>query len=74
MRRTLIHGAILAGLATLAIIFLTRYVPFDTPSYLFYAGVILALAGVASIIYPLRFLLIRNRRVAVLTLLFGLGL
>jgi hypothetical protein len=72
LRRTIIHGAILAAVALAAILFLTRYVPFEIPSYLFYAGVILALAGLASLIWPLRFLLIRTRRVAAITLLAGI--
>lgn len=71
MRRLLIHGAILAALALAAILFLMQYVPFTTPSYLFWAGVIVILAALVSLIRPLRFLLIRTRRIAALALLGG---
>jgi hypothetical protein len=50
---------------------LTRYAPFEAPSYLFWAGVILALAGLASMIRPLRLLLIRTRGVAAIVMLGG---
>jgi hypothetical protein len=71
VRRTVIHLSVLAAVALSAILLLTRYVPFETPSYLFWAGAIVVLAALISLIHPLRFLLIRTRRVAALALLGG---
>jgi hypothetical protein len=71
MQQTLIHGVVLAALAALVIAVLTRYAPFYAPSYLFWAGVILMVAGLASLVHPLRFLLIRTRRVATIAVLAG---
>jgi hypothetical protein len=73
MQRTLIHGAVLAALAALAIAVLTRYAAFYAPSYFFWAGVILMVAGMASLVRPLRFLLIRTRGVAAITVLAGVA-
>lgn len=73
MRRTAIHFGVLMAAAGAAILFLTQYAPFVFPSYLFYAGAIVALAALASLVYPLRFLLIRSRKAAALTLLGGLA-
>jgi hypothetical protein len=69
----LIHGAILAALAALTIAVLTRYAPLYAPSYLFWAGAILMVAGLASLVRPLRILLIRTRRVAAITVLAGVA-
>lgn len=73
MQRTVIHLAVLAAVALLTIVVLTHYAPFDTPSYAFWAGVILALAGLASLVRPVRLLLIRTRRVAAIAALAGVA-
>lgn len=68
------HAAILCliGLATLA--WLTHYAPLYLPSYLCWLGFLLAAAGLVSLLLPLRFLLIANRRQAAGILFIGLGL
>jgi hypothetical protein len=63
---------IICILVLLAIMFrLTHYAKFYAPSYLFWTGVILVIAGIISLIYPLRFLFIYNSAIAVIVLLFG---
>ena len=75
MRRTtrLLVGA-LTGLAAVGFLALAlRYVPFSAPSYLAWAGIAAALAGLLSLVRPLRVIGVRTRRRALAVLLCGVG-
>jgi hypothetical protein len=66
-----ISGLICITIAFLIMFRLMRYARFYLPSYFFWIGAILMVAGVISLIYPLEFLLIFNRTIAVFVVLFG---
>jgi hypothetical protein len=51
-----------------------HYVPFSAPSYLAWAGIAAALAGLASLVRPLRFLGVRTRAHALAVAVGGVGL
>lgn len=63
MRRTtrlvVVALVLMAAVACLALAL--HYVPFDAPSYLAWVGIAAALAGLASLVRPLRFLGVRTR-------------
>lgn len=54
------------------LLWLLHYAPFYAPSYLFWTGVLVVLAGLISFIKPIRFLLIHNRKIALAVCGFGL--
>jgi hypothetical protein len=51
---------------------LIHYAPFYLPSYLFWIGIVLTLAGLISCLQPLRFLLISSRRAGIAVFVCGL--
>ena len=68
LRRTLIVAAVCAGLAVL-----NYYAPLQAPSVVFDLALVALLAGLISLLRPLRFLDISSRRVALLVVLGSLG-
>ncbi len=76
MRRTtrLLVLAVLVLVAVAFIAFVLRYVPFYAPSYLAWIGIVAALAGLVSLVRPLRFLGVRTRVHALAVVLCGAGL
>jgi len=66
-----IPGIICVAVALLVMFRLMHYARFYAPSYFFWIGAILAVAGLVSTIHPLSFLLILNRTVAVCVLCGG---
>ncbi len=76
MRRTT-RLLVLAAIALVAVAFFAlalRYVPFYAPSYLAWIGIAAALAGLVSLVRPLRFLGVRTRVHALAVALGGIGL
>lgn len=75
MRRTtrllVVALAVLAAVALVALAL--HYVPFSTPSYLAWTGIAAALAGLLSLVRPLRCLGVRTRRRALAVVLCGVG-
>lgn len=65
-----IPGIICIVVAFVIMIRLMHYAKFYAPSYFFWIGVILAFVGIVSLVYPLKFLFILNRGIAV-SVLFG---
>ena len=65
-------GALLLALALALLLRLTHYAPFYAPAYFFWIGIILALIGLVSLIKPLCFLLIFNRKIAAAVCCCGL--
>ncbi len=76
MRRTIrfLLLALVAAVAVSGLVFALHYVPFYAPSYLAWTGIAAALAGLASLVRPLRFLGVRTRVRAAALALCGLGL
>jgi hypothetical protein len=66
---TISLGAVLLVAASL---FANHYIPFQFEVFVVYLGIVLFVAGLASLIKPFRFLHIKNRKSAVL--LTGAGL
>ena len=62
--KTYIPGAVCLILALVIMIRLMHYAPFYAPSYFFWIGAILALVGIISIVNPLDFLFIVDRKTA----------
>jgi len=60
--------------AVACLAFVLRYVPFYAPSYLAWIGIAAVLAGLVSLVRPLRFLGIRTRWHALAVVLCGVGL
>ena len=76
MRRTtrLLVLALVAAVAVAGLAFVLHYVPFYAPSFLAWTGIAAALAGLASLARPLRFLGVRTRVHALALALCGVGL
>ncbi len=70
--RFFVPAILLLALALAVLLRLTHYAPFYAPAYFFWIGLILALIGLASLIRPLRFLLVFNRGIAAAVCCFGL--
>lgn len=66
--------ALVAAVAVAGAAFVLHYVPFYAPSFLAWAGIAAALAGLASLARPLRALGIRTRVRALAVALCGVGL
>jgi len=67
-----IFGLLCIAAALCLMFALMGYAPFYAPSYFFWIGVILSLTGIVSLLKPLAFLFIFNRRIA--TVVVGSGL
>ncbi|MGV7927498.1 MAG: hypothetical protein AB2L13_01115 [Spirochaetota bacterium] len=61
-------------IALILMLRLMHYARFYAPSYFFWIGALLTLAGVISLVHPLAFLLILTRTIAVYVLLGGLSI
>ncbi len=57
-------AALFIALALTVLLWLTQYAPFYAPSYFFWIGIVLTLLGLISLVSPLRFLFINNRKIA----------
>ena len=66
--------ALIAAVAVAGLAFVLHYVPFYGPSFLAWAGIAAALAGLVSLARPLRFLGVRTRVHALVVALCGVGL
>jgi len=67
-----IPGIICFVIAFIIMIRLMHYAKFYAPSYFFWIGVILTFVGIVSLVYPLKFLFILNREIAVFVLFSGI--
>ncbi len=65
---------LLAALAVAAILLFNYWAAFQPLSTLVYSGIVLALAGLANLVIPFRFLGVRKRGVGALVLAGGVGL
>jgi hypothetical protein len=76
MRRTtrLLVLALIATVAVAGLVLVLHYVPFYAPSFLAWMGIAASVAGLASLVRPLRFLGVRTRVRAVALALCGFGL
>ena len=75
MRQTtrLFVAALVVLAAATGIALALHYVPFSAPSYLVWTGIAAALAGLLSLVRPLRFFGVRTRRRALAVSLCGIG-
>ena len=64
-------GLICIVIATILMFRLMRYAKFYGPSYFFWMGIILVIAGVISLFHPLKFLFIFDRMIALLVVIGG---
>jgi hypothetical protein len=70
--RHYIPGLICIALALVVMFRLMHYAHFYAPSYFFWIGAILFIAGLVSLIYPLDFIFISNRTIALAVILCGI--
>jgi len=70
--KTYIPGAVCILVALVIMFRLMHYAPFYAPSYFFWIGAILALVGIISLVKPLVFLFIFDRKIAMIILCGGI--
>lgn len=68
---TCVRLAFLGVLALSGLLLALYFIPFEAGSYLFYAGVIVALCGVAASLRPMKWLLLPSRRAGLTALSLG---
>ena len=70
--KTYIPGAVCILVALVIMFRLMHYAPFYAPSYFFWIGAILALVGVISLVKPLAFLFVFDRKIAMIVCCGGI--